>query len=61
MSYRVISQTRDGLRELVADTSDDLETIKEELAPLAMGSSAFVIHENKIFMLDGSGDWVELD
>ena len=30
VSYRVISQTRDGYRELVADTKDDLEEIRED-------------------------------
>lgn len=61
MSYRVISQTRDGYRELVADTKDDLEEIMKVYDPVAMGTTVFVISTQQVFMLDGNKEWVELN
>ena len=61
MSYRVISQTRDGYRELVADTKDDLKEIMKVYEPVAMGTTVFVIATQQVFMLDGNSEWVELD
>ena len=61
MSYRVISQTRDGYRELVADTKDDLKEIMKVYEPVAMGTIVFVIATQQVFMLDGNNEWVELD
>ena len=61
MSYRVISQTRDGYRELVADTKDDLEEIMKAYEPVTMGTTVFVISTQQVFMLDGNKEWVELN
>ena len=61
MSYRVISQTRDGYRELVADTKDDLEEIMKAYETVAMGTTVFVISTQQVFMLDGNKEWVELN
>jgi hypothetical protein len=61
VSYRVISQTRDGYRELVADTKDDLKEIMKVYEPVAMGTTVFVIATQQVFMLDGNNEWVELD
>ena len=61
MSYRVISQTRGGYRELVADTKDDLEEIMKAYEPVVMGTTVFVISTQQVFMLDGNKEWVELN
>ncbi len=61
MSYRVISQQRDGHREIVADSTDDLEEIMKVYEPVTMGTVVFIISTEQLFMLDGSQQWVEID
>ena len=46
-----------GLKEYVVDTADE---INELSINDPMGSTAFVIEGSRIFMLNGSGEWVEI-
>lgn len=61
MSYRVISQTKDGHRELVADTEADLPDILKAYEPVSMGTMVYIISTSQLFVLDGNQKWVEAE
>lgn len=57
MSYRIIENGNGGIKEFVVDTLDDLKILPKE----AMGSTAFVIASCQLFILNGQGEWKELN
>lgn len=56
MSYRILSNKEQGIKEFIVDTEEDLKVLPTS----AMGSAAFVIENSKIFILNSSGEWKEV-
>lgn len=46
-----------GLKEYVVDTAAEVDLLPTDCA---MGSSAFVIETGDVYMLNGSGKWVQI-
>lgn len=46
-----------NIKELVCDNTDDIKDLPDGYP---MGSSAFVIATGQIFMVNSSGEWVEI-
>lgn len=45
-----------GVKEFVCDTIDDLN----ELPECSMGSTAFIIADSEVYMINSSKEWVKL-
>lgn len=63
--YRIYSE--DGsykygfAQNFVVDSKEDLDDILSALPDLKMGSMAFCIGEMDFYILNGEGEWVEVD
>lgn len=58
--FRIISSPSEPTRTFVADTVADLSRITEDRRYDEQGTTAFVLEDKNVYMLDGGKKWVKV-